>query len=340
MKISIVVPVYNAEKYLEECIISVLNQTDSDWELVLVDDGSTDKSGDICDAFSKQYPEKIYSFHKANEGQFLTRQFGISKCTGDYTGFLDADDLLDKDFVEIINEAIKEENLLDVVCFNFARFDENNCKKYSDVNLALFTTETEMKTLYEKIVTGEITGSMCTKVFKTDLLKNTLIDKTTVSRKKFGEDAFHSFSMIFNAKSVKFIEDVLYYYRDNPSGASMGYGERSLDYFSIKYIFELIEDFLFDKYPDDEHLFEQLYAHNFNNTVNHILKYYRHAGSYDRKKNILKYDWNSYLLEKTLSVIENNKYVRPSYKKVWKAFSNKNYTEIYLRERFKKLIGW
>lgn len=335
MKISIVVPVYNAEKYLIECIESVLNQTSDNWELILVDDGSTDKSGEICDSFSKQYPERIFTFHKENEGEFMARQYGIGMCSGEYIGFLDADDLLDKEFVEIISKSIDKK--IDIVCFNFARFHEGGFSEYSNIKKETFKNDSEMKALHKKIVSGEITGSMWSKVFKGELLKNTPIDIAIVSKKKFGPDAFHSFTMMFSAKSVEFIDEVLYYYRENPSGASVGYDKRGLDYFNIKYIFELIEKFLSERYPDDEHLFEKLYAHNFNNAVNHMLKYYRNANSKERKKEIIQYDWGSYLLDKTSYFIENNKYVRQSYKKVWKAFCKKKYTEIYIREKF---IGW
>ena len=95
MKISIVVPVYNCEKYVGDCIESVINQSNDNWELILVNDGSTDKSAEICNSYAEKYRQKIFAFHKENEGQFLTRKFGILKCTGDYVGFLDADDLLD-----------------------------------------------------------------------------------------------------------------------------------------------------------------------------------------------------------------------------------------------------
>ena len=337
MKISIVVPVYNAEKYLIECIESVLNQTSDNWELILVDDGSTDKSGEICDSFSKQYPERIFSFHKSNEGQFLTRKYGIKKCTGEYIGFLDADDFLDEKFVDVINSTVAEDFLTDIVCFNFARFYKNGFTECLELKKEDFNTVSEIKRLHEKIVTGEITGALWSKVFKSDLLLNVKLNEDTVSNKRFAEDAFHSFSVMFNAKNVKFVEDVLYYYRDNPLGASFGYDERDLDYFNTKYVFYVIEKFLSERYPDDEYLFEKLYAHNFNNAVNHILKYYRNANSKERKKEIIQYDWGSYLLDKTSGFIENNKYVRQSYKKVWKAFCKKKYTEIYIREKF---IGW
>lgn len=340
MKISIVVPVYNAEKYLEECITSVLNQTNSNWELVLVDDGSTDKSAEICDLFAEKYPDKILAFHKQNEGQFLTRQYGIEKCTGDYIGFFDADDLLDNGYVERISTFIKENKGSDVICFNFAEFDSCNLKEINLLGNAYFETKDELKKLYLQIINGKLTGAMWSKVFKSALIKSTEINSEIVSQKKYGEDAFQSFAILLKAEKISFLADVLYHYRSNPEGYSQGFEKRDFEYFNTKYVSELLEEFLLKKYSADKDMLKQLYAKNFNETVYYILKFYRSAKTKGRKKQIVQYDWSSYLLEKTPDYIENNEYVRKSYKKVWKAFINKAYMEIYLREKFKKYIGW
>ena len=105
--ISIVVPVYNAEKYLDRSIGSVISQTNSDWELILVNDGSLDNSGEICEKYSSKY-ENIKVLHKKNEGQLIARQLGIDNSSGDYIGFLDADDELDKNYVEDLSCFINE----------------------------------------------------------------------------------------------------------------------------------------------------------------------------------------------------------------------------------------
>ena len=83
VQFSVLVPVYNVKSYVEECINSVVNQTFRDFELILVDDGSTDGSGDICDLYKNKYPY-IKVFHKHNEGLIATRQFAIKKATGQY----------------------------------------------------------------------------------------------------------------------------------------------------------------------------------------------------------------------------------------------------------------
>ena len=102
---SIITPVYNASKYLEECIESVLAQDYKDWELILIDDGSTDESGAIIDKYASE-DERIIPIHQKNAGAFLARIAGINKATGEYYVGLDADDLLTKDCLQVIYDAI------------------------------------------------------------------------------------------------------------------------------------------------------------------------------------------------------------------------------------------
>lgn len=109
--VSIIVPVYNAEKYLSACVDSVLNQTNPHWELVLVDDGSTDLSGKICDAYS-QKDERIRTYHKNNGGASSARNYGIKMALGNLITFLDSDDSFENNTIEFIIENIKDNDIL------------------------------------------------------------------------------------------------------------------------------------------------------------------------------------------------------------------------------------
>ena len=108
MKFSIVIPVYNVKEYLDECITSVLNQTFKDFEIILVDDGSLDGSENICDLYSKKYPETCFTYHRTNHGVLLSREFGVKKAKGDVILFLDSDDSLRKDTLEILNKIFEK----------------------------------------------------------------------------------------------------------------------------------------------------------------------------------------------------------------------------------------
>ena len=93
-KISIIIPIYNVEQYLPQCLDSIINQTYKNLEIILINDGSTDNSGKICDNYAK-VDNRIHVFHKKNEGVSSARNLGLEKCTGDFIGFVDPDDFIE-----------------------------------------------------------------------------------------------------------------------------------------------------------------------------------------------------------------------------------------------------
>lgn len=103
--ISVVVPVFNVEKYLERCIDSILNQTYSNIEILLIDDGSTDSSGKICDKYATNY-SNVYVYHQENQGLAAARNCGLSKCRGTYIGFVDSDDYISNDMYEYLYDKL------------------------------------------------------------------------------------------------------------------------------------------------------------------------------------------------------------------------------------------
>ena len=122
-KISIIVPIYNAEKFLNKCIKSILKQTFENFELILVNDGSTDKSLDICNKYAKS-DKRIKVINKKNEGSVLARKRGIKEAKGDYVIFVDADDWISINALEVINEEINNNNA-DVIVFNYYKVLKN-----------------------------------------------------------------------------------------------------------------------------------------------------------------------------------------------------------------------
>lgn len=129
MKLSIIVPVYNVEKYLERCLNTLLNQTINDYEIILVDDGSTDNCAQICDNYKKQYSNIIKVIHKKNAGLGLARNSGLEIAIGEYVAFIDSDDYVDNNMFKDLYEYAKE-NACDVVYCNYNIYKEdNNIKK-------------------------------------------------------------------------------------------------------------------------------------------------------------------------------------------------------------------
>lgn len=127
-KVSIIVPVYNVEMYIEKCMQSLVNQTLEDIEIIVVNDGSEDKSADIIEKYLKKYPEKIKYLEKENGGLSDARNYGIPYASGEYIAFLDSDDYIEYDTYEKMYELAKKENS-DMVECNFIREYPNKRKE-------------------------------------------------------------------------------------------------------------------------------------------------------------------------------------------------------------------
>ena len=117
-QVSIIIPVYNVEKYLQQCLDSVLSQTYDNLEIVIVDDGSTDRSGNICDEYAT-FDERIAVFHTINKGLSAARNYGLDHCNGDYIAFIDSDDWMESETIELLTKAILSEDADIAVCGHF-----------------------------------------------------------------------------------------------------------------------------------------------------------------------------------------------------------------------------
>lgn len=111
---SVIVPIFNMEGYMDKCMISLLKQTFKNFEIILIDDGSIDKSGSICDAYQKQYPEIIRTMHTLNKGVSSARNKGIELAKGKFIAFVDCDDIVDSNYLELFYQLLKQSENIDL----------------------------------------------------------------------------------------------------------------------------------------------------------------------------------------------------------------------------------
>ena len=131
MLFSIIIPVYNVEKYLRECVDNLLEQDFHDFEVILVDDGATDSSGAICDEYAEN-SEKVKVIHQKNAGQAVARNAGTEIAQGEYVIYIDSDDYIcSKYFLQRIYD--KAQGGADVICYKYKKYFENS-KKFSEIN--------------------------------------------------------------------------------------------------------------------------------------------------------------------------------------------------------------
>lgn len=197
--ISIIVPVYNAEKYLKKCLDSLVNQTKKELEFILINDGSADKSEEII----KTYKDKrIKYFKNKNQGIGKTRNFGIEKATGKYIMFLDSDDYFSNDACEILYKTAEKEKA-DLIVFDYYRVEKENL---NEVKIESFnaTNIKDDPNLLLKINLGP-----CNKIYKSDLIKNN--DIKFEENLKY-EDTLFVVKAIYKAKKIIKLNKCLHYY--------------------------------------------------------------------------------------------------------------------------------
>lgn len=226
-KISIIVPVYNVEQILRYCVDSICKQSFSDFEILLIDDGSKDNSGKICDELST-FDSRIKVFHKQNGGLSDARNFGIDKSVGDFLLFIDSDDVLHKDFCKILIELQSKYNAeivsTDLVEFyNFSEINVLNNKDYISTEY-LYTREEALNEYYKPVTSRKLHHGLCMKIYKKELFDNLRFE---IGR--LHEDLYITYKLIDLCNNLVYIDlPYYYYYQKNTNSITKNYREKNL----------------------------------------------------------------------------------------------------------------
>lgn len=204
--VSIIVPMYNVEKYIEKCITSLLEQTYKDCEIIIVNDGSEDKSSEIVEKIAIQN-DNIKIINKKNSGVSVARNTGIENANGDYIIFVDADDYLAKDFVEYMVKLIKMNN--SEFAYSISNFKKENEKETQDEFIKEISNEESVGLL----LSPDVTVGCWNKIYKRDMLiKNNIFFRTDLF---YGEGLFFIINVSKYAKNITIGNRKVYYYRRN-----------------------------------------------------------------------------------------------------------------------------
>ena len=199
--ISIILPVYNVSKYLEECMKSIINQTYKNIEIIVVNDGSTDESDYICEKY-KKLDNRIKVIHQKNQGLSAARNTGLNYCKGEYISFIDSDDYVKPDFIEKLYRAIKEKNTSVAICNYVSLYQNKDLRCEENLN---YNNVCSGKNFINSCVTNTVVWN---KLYSRNIWNNLRFDVG-----KLHEDLFIMHKIMYSCDLVSVVNEDLYVYR-------------------------------------------------------------------------------------------------------------------------------
>lgn len=223
--VTVIVPVYNVEQYLRKCIESIMSQSYTNLEIILVDDGATDSSGSICDEY-KDKDKRIKVIHKNNGGLSSARNAGLQVATGDYISYVDSDDYIQKNFIEeLINLCLLSDK--GFACINFQEFiveEKEDVRRENDVQPQLFDEISFIKEIVDRDRKSNITYCVWSKLFRKDIIKDMEFPEG-----KTYEDILYTTKAAINAKGCIYKNVKLYNYRIREGSISKSHYKEGFD---------------------------------------------------------------------------------------------------------------
>ena len=230
-KVSVIVPVYNVEKFLKRCLNSLVNQTLKDIEIIIINDGSKDNSQAIIDEYKAKYPDIIKAYYVENGGVAKARNYALNYVTGEYIGFVDSDDYVSEEMYEkLYNKAIEKN--ADIVCCSYYSVIDNETfilKKFG--NSRIDKDELFDKSVYEANLLFDEVPYLWNKIFKAEIIKNN--NFKFYDDLRIYEDFMFTYQAFSKANKISRIEEGMYYY--------MVSRESSLTYFLTEKRFDLFK---------------------------------------------------------------------------------------------------
>ncbi|MBQ2724515.1 MAG: glycosyltransferase family 2 protein [Clostridia bacterium] len=336
MKFSILVPVYNVEAYVEECIQSVLNQSCRDFELVLVDDGSTDDSGIICDRYAQQKPEQIRVIHKENQGLISARRVGIAEARGEFCVFLDSDDFAEENLLEVIAGYLEKDPQTDVLLYSFRYCrDGRKAERYPVFKEDGYVwDDSGKKELYEALILTNGITSIWTKAVRTSVLRSDPTDYSVYYGKNMAEDLLQSLYPLTAAGRIMYTDKILYNYRINSESISRAFRYETIPNKNTVHVYHKIREYLPVWGMDTPEIRERLNARWFHDMMYMFSRYYEAAGTKEQREQILSYPWDSMLPEEARRI--ENPCLNEAYRKLYLLWKKGNKAGIHRYFRRKK----
>lgn len=241
VRFSVLVPVYNVERYLRQCLDSIEKQTFKDYEIIIIDDGSKDDSGLICDEYARKF-DNISVYHQNNRGLLFTRRRAFSLAKGEYCVIVDSDDFIAENMLERLNDCIIQfsPDMIIIGSWKYFKGKTYIHKKWIYTESKLISGY-EKNEIYEKLLSRELSNTLWTKIVKRAIVDvNT--DYSDYYDVNMGEDLLQTLPLITKAESVYYLKENLYYYRTNLDSLTQNFNLSCID--SLVKVNERLDDYL------------------------------------------------------------------------------------------------
>ena len=215
-KVSIIIPVFRVEQYIDRCIQSIQKQSLSDWELILIDDCSPDNSGSIIDRYSQEDNRIVAKHHEMNRGPMVARQTGYLAATGDYIMFCDGDDELPINAVKDLYDSIVSKSV-DIVVGRIEYVDINGNK--SDAFFSELKYGNNRVSIFKSLLRKELKHNLCGRIYKKELFSN--YNYEVYENCNNSEDMVAFYQIIEHCDSIVLIDSIVYYYHQNNASSSL-----------------------------------------------------------------------------------------------------------------------
>lgn len=325
MKFSIIVPVYNAEKFIESTITQTLMQSFLSFELLLVDDGSEDETGRICDRYAEKYPEKLRVVHQENQGQLAARCSGIRAARGEYCLFLDADDALAEDCLSEMQALLAQYDNPDIVIYSFRYVNEDGASRPAK---KLYDGEwlyQEKSELYPYFLTTTLLNNVWTKLVKREVLLRCRIDMERFKSLRCSEDRLHSMEMLTQAQTVLYTSREWYRYCLVAGSVTREYTPAAICRFNDSILYGITEDYL-KKWGMNTEPWQNRLQASWSKSSLYVLDRFYYGVRPSQRGKVLAYPWLTFLPEELpVSRILENPELKASDKYLWKCIRDGSY---------------
>jgi len=298
MFFSVLVPVYNAEPYLKDCLDSVLRQSEQDFELILVNDGSVDGGGMLCDRCRALHPNQVKVIHQPNKGLICARRAGIAAAEGAYCVFLDADDSLEPEALAIIRASIERENA-DIVIFNYYnRYEPEFTTAIAEAVFAdntVFRGEAEKKPVYAEMIASWRLNNLCTKAIRTPLVQQDDTPYDQFSANPHTEDLLQSLYPVTLAETIVYRALPLYNYRRIQQSISTRVLPGRIDKQFNDAVMNQLRVYMTRWGMDTPEQLARFHARKINGLVTLFWQHYRAADDEEQKRGVIDYPWGDHL---------------------------------------------